>query len=183
MELQKADATRKGQTISPSAATTQPDDWIWKDSLTMSLLPPLGYVRSLAKIGIFKAHLAAIQGNPQEAMEDVLTVARVARHWQNPNGYVIEQLVGTAISSLASEEIRRLAGHKALTAGDLGRVQEQLETLYPGGYPTFGVEPERLNLLDTIQRVFTEGGPGGGHPISRQAWIAMRDSRPRGQPV
>ena len=116
-------------------------------------------------------------------MEDVLTVARVARHWQNPNGYVIEQLVGTAISSLASEEIRRLAGHKALTAGDLGRVQEQLETLYPGGYPTFGVEPERLNLRRHHPAGLYRRRSGRRAPHFAAGMDRDARSRPRGQPV
>jgi hypothetical protein len=140
----------------------------------MSLLPPLAQIRHLAKAGIQKAHLAVADGNPREALEDALTVARVAHHWQNPDGYIIEQLVGAATSSLASQEVCRLAANKGLTSTNLRRAQEELEALYPAGYPTFGVEAERLGLADTIQRVFTEGGPGGGHPIPRQAWYATR---------
>jgi hypothetical protein len=167
-EWAKVDAARKGETIQPRTPSSQPDELLWKDSVIGSLLPHLSSMRALAKIGVFKAHVAAAQGNTREAVEDILTAARVARHWQNPNGYLIEQLVGTAISNLASGEIRRLAGYKGLTAADLRSLQEQLEGLYPGGYPAFGCEPERLSLIDTIQRIFTDGGPGGGHIIPRQ---------------
>jgi hypothetical protein len=167
-EWAKVDAARKGETIQPRTPSSQPDELLWKDSVISSLLPHLSSMRALAKIGIFKAHLAAARGNMPEAMEEVLTAARVARHWQNPNGYVIEQLVGVAISSLACQEICRLAASKGLTSTDLRHAQEQLERLYPGGYPAFGMEPERLSLIDTVQRVFTDGGPGGGHIIPRQ---------------
>ena len=167
-EVQKVQAARKGETLQPRAPYSGPDAEVWKDSVMCSLLPGLSSMRYLARMGIYKAHLAETQGNLHEAMEDILTAARVAPHWQNPNGYIIEQLVGAAISNLAGGEIRRLAGHKGLTSADLRSLQEQLDGLYPGGYPAFGCEPERLSLIDTIQRVFTDGGPGGGHIIPRQ---------------
>ena len=133
-----------------------------------SLLPHLSTIRHLSKTGIYKVRQALAVGNLREALEDVLTVARVARHWQNSNGSIIEQLVGAAISDLACQEVCRLVANKGLTAADLRRVQECLEALHPAGCPALDIESERLSLIDTIQRVFTQGGPGGGHIVPRQ---------------
>ena len=40
--------------------------------------------------------------------------------------------------------------------------------VYAGGFPLIRLQADRLCLLDTVQHVFTEGGPGGGHVIPRE---------------
>lgn len=160
----------------PSASG--PDEWIWKNSMLSVLLPHLTPLRQLSRIGIWKSRLDCARGDARRAIEDVLAVARVARHWQNPNRIIIEQLIAVRICDLACEEMRRLATDKGLTAADLQRAQEQLDVLYKDGYPTLGIESERLMLIDTIQRVFTEGGLGGGHPIPRLSLAIWHDNAP-----
>jgi len=149
----------------PSAA---PVNEVWDSSLIGVLLPHLGNLRQLAKVGIWKSQLAAREGRLEQAFDMALTVARAGRHWQDPNKVVIEQLVGISMGTLAYEQIRRLAGAEACSPPLLESAQNQLQEIYADGYPPFGFETERLSLLDTVQRVFTDGGPGGGHVIPFQ---------------
>lgn len=168
-EHARAQAARRGETPPPPPSpATQPHELAWKDAVWTSLLPSLGTLRHLAKVAVYKSRVALAAGQPREALEYALIPARVGRQWQNPDGYVvIEQLVGIAISSLACHEVARLASSDKLAAADLRYAQDELESLYPDGFPAFGFEAERLGLADLVQRCFTQGGPGGGHPIPR----------------
>jgi hypothetical protein len=164
-DLSKVDADRKGYTVHRLPEPTGPDELVWKDSAVRVLLPHLSAVRQLSRIGVWKSRLDSAQGDTRQAVEDVLAVARVARHWQDSSRVLIEQLVGIAVSNYAYDQVRRLAAAGSLTAADLQRVQDQLDALYKAGYPTLGLEFERLSFVDTVQRLFTDGGPGGGHMI------------------
>lgn len=163
------------------ATATQPYDWIWERSMFAVQIPHLSPLRQLSRIGIWQARLDSAQGHSLKALNEARTVARAGRHWQNNNAVVIEQLVGMAINNLGCEEIRRLAADKTLTATDLRKAQEDLESLYTDGYPTLGIEAEQLTFVDTVQRLFTQGGLGGGHPIPLQAqvlWNSLTPSPP-----
>jgi len=48
-------------------------------------------------------------------------------------------------------------------------VQRELTALFPQSYPLLSLEEEHLCFLDTVQHLFTEGGPGGGHLIPARA--------------
>jgi hypothetical protein len=174
-DMVKLQADRAGSTVQPRGESSDPEAWVWKDAAITILLPHVGPVRRLSRIGVWKSRLALADGDPRQALDDMLAVASVGRHWQDPNRFIIEQLVGVAINSLACDEIGRLAADGRLTATDLQRAQETLEALHSDGYPAFGTESERMNLADTIQRVFTEGGPGGGHPIPRFFGAVVQD--------
>ncbi len=141
---------------------------VWDRSLLAVLLPHLSKLRQLARTGVWKSQLAAREGDLEQAFDMALTVARAGRHWQDPNKVIIEQLVGMAMGQLAYEEIGRLAGCASCSPALLESAQRQLQGLYVDGYPRVGFESERLSLLDTVQRVFTDGGPGGGHVIPYQ---------------
>ncbi len=162
--------------------TTGSQAGIWANSMVNLLLPQLGTMRLLSTIGVWRARYASAQGHPQEAVDDALAIVGTGRDWQNPNGFLIEQLVGQRTNNYGCQEIRRLAGNKALRSTQLHQAQQQLEDLYKDGYPKLGIEAERLGLVDTVQRLFTDGGPGGGHPIPYQSQVfsktATGDSKP-----
>jgi hypothetical protein len=134
-----------------------------------SLLPHLKPLRQVALAGIWRCRIEVQQGQTAEALEDCLTVARAGRHWQL-SGLLVEQLVGVTLSRTAHEEILRVLSRQSLSAPDLAELQRKIAALYPEGYPLVNLEGQRLGFLDTVQRVFTEGGPGGGHMIP--AWMA-----------
>jgi hypothetical protein len=128
------------------------------------LLPHLSELRGLAKFGIWRARSAIQQGDINQAMEDCVTVARAGRHWQGKRT-LIEQLVGIAKSSLACQEIINIVSEQNLDSNQLRQFHQRLSSIYSSGFPVMNMEGERLFFLDTVQHVFTEGGPGGGHLI------------------
>ena len=121
-------------------------------------------LRKLAWLGIWRSRINVKQGQIQQGFEDCLTVARAGSHWQG-KGRIDQQLSGQSMSSLASQEILHIAATQNLPATDLKQLQQQLSRIYPEGYPHMNMEAERLVFLDTIQRVFTDGGFGDGHLI------------------
>jgi len=126
------------------------------------VLPHLSPLRSLGRLSIWRSRIDLERGDTRQAVEDCLAVARAGRHWQR-SGILIEQLVGLALGQLGHLEILAIVQTRELSPADLADLQRELTTLYPGRYPLINLEAERLGILDTIQRVFTEGGPGGGH--------------------
>ncbi len=121
-------------------------------------------LRKLARLGIWKSRINIKQGQIQQGIKDCFTVARAGSHWQG-KGRIGQQLSGQYMSRLASQEILNIAATQNLPATDLKQIQQQLLQIYPEGYPRMNMEVERLAFLDTIQRVFTEDGFGGGHLI------------------
>jgi len=130
-------------------------------------LPHLQVLKSLAKLGTWRARAAVSRGDTRPALEDCLTVARAGSHWQG-KGTLIEQLVGLAISRLGREELLHLAATQNLSAADLKQLHQQLAQIYPQGCRLVDIESERLGFLDIVQHVFTDGGLGGGHLIPKQ---------------
>jgi competence protein ComGC len=108
-------------------------------------------------------HIDANQ--PRQALEDCLSIARAGSHWQQGKGTLVEQLVGLALSGLGYTEILNIAGTKDLSSVDLKHLQQELLQAYPQSFPLMNMEGERLLFMDAVQRLFTEGGPGGGHLV------------------
>jgi hypothetical protein len=127
-------------------------------------LPPLSSLRDLARLGIWRSRINRDKGHLQQSVVDCLAVARSASHWQG-KGTLVEQLVGSALSNLAHEEILNILADRKLSVGEVQQLYEQLSEIYPGGYPSINTEGERLVFMDVVQRSFTDGGPGGGHLI------------------
>ena len=132
------------------------------------LFPHLAPLRNISWLGIWRARLAAERGKIDQALEDCLTVVRAGRHWQREKSSLIEQLVGLAIARLGQGEIVRIVQREQISAEQLVWVQQQLKQVYEGGYPLMDIEGEKLFVLDAIQQIFTEGGPGGGHLIPKR---------------
>jgi hypothetical protein len=135
------------------------DKWLFN-----ILLPHLSAIKKLARAGIWRARVQIDANQPQQAIEDCLAVARSGSHWQG-KGTLVEQLVGIAISGLAYGEILNIVEAKSLSSTDLKHLQQQLVQIYPQDYPLMNMEGERLLLMDAVQHLFTEGGPGGGHIV------------------
>lgn len=126
--------------------------------------PQVPMLRKLARLGIWKSRINMKQGQIHQGIEDCFTVVRAGSHWQG-KGRIDQQLSGQFMSSLALREILHIAATQNLPATDLKQIQQQLSRIYPEGYPHMNMEGERLAFLDTIQRVFTDEGFGGGHLI------------------
>ena len=131
----------------------------WLLNLTFPHLHPL---RRLGWLGIWRSRIAAKSGKTRQALEDCLTIIRVGSHLQSKGG-LIEQLVGMAITRLGYERILAIMAEQKLSATTLAELDKKIREVHKEGYPEIDMESERLFLLDTVQRLFTDGGPGGGH--------------------
>jgi hypothetical protein len=149
------------------------DKWLFS-----IVLPNLRTLRHLAWLGIWRSRIDRDQGQTQWALENCLALARVGSHWQG-KGTLVEQLVGIAISSLAHSEILYVTQAQKLPADNLKQLQQQLSQLYSQDYPLMDLEGERLAFLDTVQHVFSDGGPGGGHLLPKGLrWLESSDGSP-----
>jgi len=128
------------------------------------LLPNLRELKDLGNLGIWRSRIQAAHRQPQQALQTALAVARAARHWQR-KVTLLEQLIGIGLSRVAHEQILSILATESISADDLTKFQRQLSEAYPDQYPLMNIQGEKLFLLDTIQQVFTDGGPGGGHLI------------------
>jgi hypothetical protein len=140
------------------------------------ITPPLGPLRKLIMMGVWRSRIERDQGRLQQSIEDCLAVARSAVHWQG-KGTIVEQLTGLSISNLGHEEILNILADRKLSAAELQRLYEQLSQIYPENYPLLNMESERLAFMDVVQHSFTDGGPGGGHLIPG-SWNEYTDLSP-----
>jgi hypothetical protein len=145
-------------------------------SLFDIILPNLGTLRKLARLGIWQSRTNLKKGQIRQGLEDCLDVVRAGSHWQG-KGTIVEQLVGIAISAIAHDEILHIMAMQNLSSTDLKQIHQQLSEVYNKGYPTMNMEGERLAFLDIVQHVFTDSGPGGGHLIPDRWHQWMQDNR------
>ena len=124
--------------------------------------PPLRNWMHLARLGLWKSRLAAEEGRIDESLGYCLTVLRAGAHCQR-TALVVEQLIGRPVSAMACREILHLLTASELSFSELTNLQARITSPYADGYPLADFEGERLVMLDTVQRVFTSGGLGGGH--------------------
>ncbi|MHC4534270.1 MAG: hypothetical protein ACYS6K_09985 [Planctomycetota bacterium] len=81
----------------------------------------------------------------------------------------MEQLVGMGMGRIACEEIFNIVAVQTFSSKELKRLQQRLSQCYQQGYPLMNMEGEKLAFLDVVQRIFTDGGHGGGHLIPQKA--------------
>ncbi|MHC4396681.1 MAG: hypothetical protein ACYS1A_13610 [Planctomycetota bacterium] len=139
------------------------------------LMPHLKSLKDLSKLGFWQTKFAMEEGNVNKASEDCLALIRTGRHWQKINGTLIEYLVGLAISEKGHEQILKVSANKQLSKASLEDLQQKLLSVYPDEYPNPDLTGERMLFLDTVQRVFTKGGIGGGHLIPKLAIPVIHD--------
>ncbi|MCH9023185.1 MAG: hypothetical protein IID32_10540 [Planctomycetes bacterium] len=127
-------------------------------------LSPLGAMKALSRLGIWKARLHIEKGDIHNGLDHCLSIVRTGRHLQAAP-IIIEQLVGLSISHMGHREILHMVSDAKLTASQLTHVQNQLTAVYQNQYPVLNLAFERLVHLDTVQWYFTDSGPGGGHML------------------
>jgi len=136
------------------------DNW-----LISIVLPPLGNIRHVATLGLWQNQINREAGQTQQALDNCLAIIRCGKHLVEKKLTLIEQLVGLAINALGHDEILNIVAEKELNAVALKQLQQQLMDIYTSGFPMINTEGQRLMFLDTVQHIFTKGGPGGGHLI------------------
>ena len=132
----------------------------------LGFLPPnLARLQSLSNIGIWRARTALAKENNQEAINLYLALLRIAKHWQRKSIGLIEQLIGNRLCRNGHREILYSLKQSKLSKDLLQSLSNQLAVIYGDEFPLMDYETEKLYFMDTVQRVFTAGGPGGGHMI------------------
>ncbi|MHC4743331.1 MAG: hypothetical protein ACYS8Z_15555 [Planctomycetota bacterium] len=131
-------------------------------------LPHLVDIRNLARAGIWRSRMAADQGRLEEALGDCIAVARAGSHWQ-ARATLIEHLVGIAVGRMACHQIIIILEDHTVAPDLLERCYRQLSVIDQNNFTFVNIEGERFCFMDTVQRVFTKGGLGGGHLIP-SAW-------------
>lgn len=127
----------------------------------------LNQIKMLSRLGIWRSRVNIDKDQIQQSMDNCLAVARAGAHWQG-RGIIAEQLVGLALGRMVDDEILHVLSAHKFSIDQLKLLQNQLSQLYPRGYPLIDMESERVEFMDAIQRLFTDGGPGGGHLIPQK---------------
>lgn len=135
-------------------------DWMFAIPLPIS-----GYLHHLSTIGVWRVRLAFSKKQYREAIDTCLNIIRIGRHWQRKNITLIEQMRGNILCRIGHQGILNCLGQTKFTKNELIWLQIELRGIYGGEFPLIDCETERLLFMDTVQQVFTEGGPGGGHVI------------------
>jgi len=132
--------------------------------LLISILIPddIREMSYLTRLGIWKSRYQTQDNQLDQVMEDCLTIIRFGAHLQHSKILIIK-LVGLGKEKLGYQELLYLLRKKPFTAEILKQNIQQLDEIYPSGYPIFDLQSEKLVFLDLVQHLYTEGGIGGGH--------------------
>ena len=150
------------------------DESVDEPWLVHILLPHLGDIRNVSKLGAWSAIVDAEQGDLKQALEKCLALTKSGKHLKR-NIILIEQLIGIAIQAIGYGALTEIISEEQVPADLLDKVNEELTSMYSTGYPMSNMEGERLFFLDSVQRIYTNTGPGGGHIIPGRITSLMMD--------
>jgi len=132
----------------------------------IGLVCPAGNTLSdLLRLGRWRLWRLLEQNQVSEAIEDCFIMLKAARNLQGENNLWYEHAISQIYTVSTCEVLAHIAGSEQLSGADLQKVHQQLLQISPRGYPKWNAEPMRTIFMDTVQRIFTDGGPGGGHMI------------------
>jgi len=129
-------------------------------------LPNLSRFRTLAYSLRWRIRLSAEQGWYENAFDDIKNSYRFGRHIRKGDKLLIEQLVGIAIEALSVQTLRSILGEYQIDSSKLTQLQKDFEQIITDENFAISFKAEKLCRYDWLQRCYTEGGPGGGHPYS-----------------
>lgn len=130
--------------------------------LVSVLIPSLGKFRSIARIVAADAQLAAIDRDPARVERDLRTLMGLSDHLTE-NPFLIGQLTGLALASLASEQVMHQVDRwPGLLADDqLRDLAHRLASVSHGEFRVH-LAGELAFFDDTMQRLYTDDGHGDG---------------------
>lgn len=127
------------------------------------LLPAIGELRHASYVLLYRARAASAEGRVDDALVDLVAIHGTGRQLL-ARKTLIEQLVGASMVRYSLSDLRDvLSQHQSeLTAGQISMLRSSsIFTTPPESFAMF-TDGERLAMLDTIQRVFTDDGTGDG---------------------
>ena len=134
---------------------------IMDGSLINVTLPALGMFKRLGFILQYDARQAAFEGDQSRFISDVQAMLNIARHIKEPPT-IIGDLVSLSILAMAND----VAGETLALSPEIFDTEHLmlLSELLLGSDELYEVRPEseRLVMLDTMQRLYTDDGNGDG---------------------
>ncbi len=141
----------------------QNNDERWLISI---LVPHLNSFQKFRRLGIISSCVKFEQNHPLDSLADCMPLIRAGKHLQEQEFSIVEYLVGISLSRHAHTQIFLILKHEEISSNRLLAIQKQLQGLYQD-FPMLNLKGEKYMFLDTIQHLFTNSGPGGGHLIPR----------------
>jgi len=142
------------------------EDFIDEEKWLIGLLYPQGNTLfDLLRLGRWRLWRHLEQNQIPEVIEDSFIMLKAARNLQGENNIFYEHAIGQIYTASVCEALAHITASEQLSAADLKQVQQQLLQISQRDYPKWNPEPIRTIFMDTVQRTFTDGGPGGGHII------------------
>ena len=135
------------------------------------------FARYLTYIGLWRVRLKVEEAQIEEALDDCFVMLRISRNLHR-GGFLVGHVLGIFIDHFVHKALLDIVAVRLLSAADLQKLGQRLNGIYPQGYPHISIDGERMVFLDTVQRIFTEGGPGGGHliPGKLRAYCCLFDN-------
>ncbi|HIJ67214.1 MAG TPA: hypothetical protein HPP87_02075 [Planctomycetes bacterium] len=131
-----------------------------------ALVYPAGNIfGDMLRLGRWRLWRHLQQNRISEAIEDIFIMLKAARNLQGQNNLWYEHAISQVYTGSACEVLTYIAASEKLSAMDLQKVYQRLLQIPLQDCPHWNPEPIRTIFLDTVQRIFTDGGPGGGHII------------------
>lgn len=153
-------------TTTPGAGSTERYTGL-DGALIGTLLPQLREFRTFARLLVIEARAAGRAGNVTLVMDDLKALGGLARHAAEPGSTIIGQLVGLAINDHRIATIHLLLDDHPRLFSDAQLVELAHELAAWRANPvanndTIELTYERLNMLDMLQRLYTDDGNGNG---------------------
>ena len=139
-------------------------------------LPPLAKTRNLTYAICSRSKLNAANGDFKAAFYDLLVGYRFGTHLTGTKP-LVEQLVGIGIRELTLQTGFQILDKTNPTPSLSKDFQQQLQTLSLQKKFVIDFTAEKLLVYDSIQRMFTDDGKGGGHVYSASPLIPDKGRR------
>lgn len=147
-------------------AAKKPYYWVQrqaKNNFFMGILmPDLGNFRTAVYCTDLQARFMASQGRTEPALQQVIDMYRIGTHLTGPR-ILIEQLVGIALRAIAVQSGFQILDGAKIQPDLLKDFQEKLQKLSSEEKFVIDFTTEKFMIFDSIQRMFTDDGKGGGH--------------------
>lgn len=150
--------------ITPTWLEASFPEWKENPPVIGVLLPHLGQMRTIARLLAFDSMLARERGEIARWLRNIRALAGLAEHVrQSP--FMISDLVSMAILVVACDETARMLESSAgmLSDAEWAEVAHMLGSHPRDGEGMVRFHSERAFFEDTLQRIYSDDGKGGGH--------------------
>jgi hypothetical protein len=124
--------------------------------------PGLNTLSMISKALSWRAVLNARVGQIVEAINDILACYRFGQQLKGDKN-VVHQILGILIESHSTKALRNIISENKVDTKILADFQNDLENIIRNEKFVVSFEISKMYQLDTIQKLFTDGGLGNGH--------------------